>query len=138
MPYPLCFVAPYCLNHNLSVTVRISSSKWPVGRFSEIIILLSITIARLRAGASNNGPDLTSSTADAKLDLILNADDNFRIIACPDVPFVKAEHNITSKHTACSHTLVHEKSSSEGWCANVRKITSKEDYRQETEVGLRE
>jgi len=130
---PIVFCSSVLLKSQ-ALSLRIASSNWPEGKFSEIIILLSITIARHHTGASNNGPDRTSSTADAKLDLILNADGSFRIIACPDVPFVKYEHNITSKQTACSHTLLHEKSSSEWWCADVRKTASKEDYHQETEV----
>jgi len=127
IPFPLCFVAPYCLNQNFCLTVRIASSNCPVGRFCEIIILLSTTIVRHHTGASNNGPDRTSSKADAKLDFIFTltiASELSRVLTCWTQYYVKTY--CVWPHSAAWESL------SEWWCVNVRKIASKEGDRQET------
>jgi hypothetical protein len=60
---------------------------------------------------------------------------SFWIISYSDLLFVKAEHNITCK-TYCvwPHSAAWEVIVLDWWCVYVRKISSKEDERQETDV----
>jgi hypothetical protein len=56
---------------------------------------MNITTVGNHTGASKNGADRSSLTADAGRHAY--ADNSFRIISCPDMPFVKVECNIMCK-----------------------------------------